>query len=103
MKTRKHKRTVIVNKKRFSAFLAVMFLMTCFGISSIRNRATAADELQFIAIQVKPGDSLWSIAQKNNSCKKNVRVLVNDIKKHNNLKSNTIYAGDELLIPCYSA
>lgn len=96
---RKTKKTVIVNKRRFAAFVAIMLILTCCGFSSIRSRCASANEFQYILVHVKPGDTLWSIAKDNNYGSKNTRSLVYDIKKYNKLKSSTIHAGDELVIP----
>ncbi len=96
---KKRKRTVIIKRRRFAAFLAILLILTCCGFSSVKNHTAQADEFQYILVHVKPGDTLWSIAKNNNFGKKNTRSLVYDIKKYNKLHGSTIYAGDELVIP----
>lgn len=95
----KKKKTVIVNKRRFVTFLTIMLMFTCCGFSSVRKHTTSADSTNYILIHVQPGDTLWSIARSNSYGNKNTRSLVHEIKKYNNLKSSTIYVGDELVIP----
>lgn len=96
---KKRKKTVIVNKRRFVTFLTLTLILTCCGFSSVKNHVSCAEDTQYILVRVKPGDTLWSIAQSNNSGKKNTRSLVYDIQKCNKLKNSTIHAGDELVIP----
>lgn len=96
---KKRKKTVIVNKRRFTAFLTMLLILTCCGFSSVRNHAASAEDMQYILVHVKPGDTLWSIAKSNNSGKKNTRSLVYDIQKCNKLNGSTIHVGDELVIP----
>lgn len=96
---KKRKKTVIVNKRRFAAFLATMLILTCCGFSSVKNHVTSAEDAQYILVHVKPGDTLWSIALDNNSGNKSIRSFVHDIQKYNKLNGSTIYAGDELVIP----
>ena len=77
---KKRKRTVIIKRRRFAAFLAILLILTCCGFSSVKNHTARADEFQYILVHVKPGDTLWSIAKNNNFGKKNTRSLVYDIK-----------------------
>ena len=92
------KRTVIVNKRRFTAFLAVLLILSCCGFSSVK-RSLARNATEVISVFVTPGDTLWSIAASNNPGNKDIRKVVNGIKKYNKLTTNTIHAGDELYIP----
>ena len=48
-----------------------------------------SDEIIYV---VKPGDSLWSIAKKYN-------ITVNELKDANNLSSNMLSIGQQLIIP----
>jgi len=52
----------------------------------------SASSLADVVYRVKRGDSLGKIAQK-------FGVSVSEIKKRNNLRSNTIYVGQKLIIP----
>lgn len=98
MKTKK-KRTVITNKRRFTAFLTAVLILTCCGFSSVKNHVSGSSAAELISVFVTPGDTLWNIAAQNNPGNKDIRTLVHEIKKYNNLNSNTIHAGDELIIP----
>lgn len=93
------KKTVIKNKKRFTAFLVTVLVLFSCGFSSVRNHAFADNEPKTVSVIVSAGDTLWDIAKKNNPNKKDVRHLVHEIIEYNHLTSGTIYAGNELLIP----
>ena len=60
--------------------------------------ADLSDDLK-TSVYVTPGDTLWSIAQKNNPENKELRTHVREIQKYNKLASSTIHAGDEIIIP----
>ena len=96
MKTKK--RTVIVNKKRFFIFILLSIILLLSGFSSVKSHFSGNTK-EFVAVYVSSGDTLWNIASKNNYENKDIRKLVYEIKKFNNLNSNTIYAGDKILIP----
>jgi LysM repeat protein len=61
--------------------------------SSIENKSTKikTNQINSISHIVREGDTLWGIARKHN-------VQVSDIKKLNNLKSDTIHKGDILKV-----
>ena len=99
MKTRKRKKTCITNKRRFVTFLSVLIILSCCGFSSVRNYVSGKSENNVIRVSVVPGDTLWKIAAENNPDKRDVRELVHEIKKYNNLRTSTIHVGDEIFIP----
>ena len=59
---------------------------------------------EYSTIIITKGDTLWNIAksnQKNNGYykDKDIRYIINDIMKENNLSSSDIIVNQELLIP----
>lgn len=98
LKMKKRKKTVIVNKRRFTTFLILMIILTCCGFSGVK-KGFNNNMPEMISVFVTPGDTLWSIAADNNPGNKDIRKIVNGIKKYNQLRTNTIHAGDELYIP----
>lgn len=59
-------------------------------------------ELQYKIIEIKKGDSLWSIAKENmNPGFDDVFSYIHEVKRCNQLKSDTITAGNYLMIPYY--
>lgn len=91
---------------RYAVIISI-FLLTAVTAVVLAGRSTAgADdgirrEKRIISIQVKEGDTLWSIA-----CDfyteeyGNVKKLIKEIKKTNRI-SDQIYIGQKLLIPHY--
>ena len=85
-----------MKRRRFVTVSVLVVLM----ITTMLNLALAkSDAKDNISIIVKSGESVWSIASKNNPNEKDLRKLVYEIIEENNLKNSTIYAGQELIIP----
>lgn len=78
----------------------IVGLLLLFG-----NKPTYSHtELNYKKVFVSYGETLWSIASretKNNSyyIGKDVRYVINDIKKINNLETSSLYNNQELSIP----
>ena len=92
------------------AVLIVSLLCVCFFLY-FGDRVVKAQEpisdIQYKVVEVKAGDSLWSIAKENMSDESNysgftdIYQYVHEIKKCNNMKSNQINAGCYLMVPYY--
>ena len=92
------------------AVLIVSLLCICFflyfGDSVVKAQEPTTD-IQYKVVEVKTGDSLWSIAKENMSDKSNyseftdIYQYIHEIKKCNNMKSNQINAGCYLMVPYY--
>ncbi len=91
----------IVNRKRFTFTLSValifMISMSMLFMSSLQ--VEGATEKEYIHIQVKTGDTLWSIAKEYCDHKTDVREVVYSIQTENKLVSSVIHPGQELQIP----
>ncbi|PFO09345.1 hypothetical protein COJ85_01700 [Bacillus sp. AFS076308] len=75
---------------RFKRFLQVVLCTVLMGsVFSFGNGKAAAED---IYIKIKKGDTLYSISKKYN-------ISVEDLKEYNQLTSNKIIAGQELMIP----
>ena len=66
------------------------------------NTITGVSLNSFKAVKVHAGDTLWSIAGKNNPVDMDVRQFIEDIKEKNDLESYDIQVGQKLLIPVYA-
>ena len=90
--------------------LLVSLLCICFFLY-FGDRVVKAQEpisdIQYKVVEVKDGDSLWSIAKENMSAKEDyagftdIYQYVHEIKKCNNMKSDQVNAGCYLMIPYY--
>lgn len=90
------KHYVLKNKRRFYSLIITFTIM----LSSIlfASSVYGYEVKQYDTVTVKSGDTLWTIAQKYNKSG-DIRKLIFEIKKENNLETSIIYIGDELLIP----
>jgi FOG: LysM repeat len=91
------KKYYLKNKKRFYAilFALVLVMFSSYLMVSANNGET---HNSYNTVCVSSGDTLWQIAQKYNP-NGDIRKLVKEIRKMNNLSSSVIYAGEELKVP----
>jgi len=94
----------IANIKKFiRSILIILGVIVCLTLF-INKASLSHGEIEYKTIYVCEGDTLWNIAktnQKNNGYYKNkdVRYIVNDIIKINNLLNSNISIDQQLLIP----
>ncbi|QAY66050.1 LysM peptidoglycan-binding domain-containing protein [Paenibacillus protaetiae] len=83
--------TVIVAAVLFSSFL----LMATSAATETPEQATAGETV----VLVSSGDTLWDIANEYVNGQEDVRRLIFDIEKRNNLDSALIHPGQTIIIP----
>jgi len=90
------RRYYLKNKKRFAACIlsAILIVFTFLHVTSVYGYK----EISYNDVYVKKGDTLWDIAEKYKQSG-DIREYIKEIKKINNLKSDTIFEGDVLIIP----
>lgn len=95
----------IVNKTKFvramSVILILLFVCMIFSSKTYSNV-----EIEYKEIFISSGDTLWGIAQnESNNNKyfenKDIREVVNIIKKSNNLENTNLLEGQKILVPIY--
>ena len=95
----------IVNLKKFirsiSALLFIFIIMMFLFASATSSHN---ENIEYKIISVVSGDTLWSIASNEKKYNeyyynKDIRYIVDDIKKANNMINSNIYEGQEILIP----
>ncbi|WP_158598380.1 cell division suppressor protein YneA [Falsibacillus albus] len=84
--------------KKYSYAIILFTLTLCFGFASLI--LFSDEEHAYKEIKVEDGDSLWSIAH-HYSDEKNMSIdeFISWVQTKNQLKSNVIKAGDEIVIP----
>ncbi|WP_352417892.1 LysM peptidoglycan-binding domain-containing protein [Proteiniborus sp.] len=97
------KQVRVANKKRFTIFLSIVFVVTVLIINNVAkiNLAYSSDLRSFSEITIVSGDTLWDIAKRNNPYNQDVRKVVHEIMKINNMKTAEIKAGRVIKIPTY--
>lgn len=90
----------IVKLNILIALLAIMFLLI------IHSTSLSFKDIEYREIYVSKGDTLWDIAkseQENNDYYKgkNIREIIFDIKKVNNLSNSELAINQKILIPSF--
>ena len=89
------------------AVLIISLLSVCFFLyfgDRVVKAQESANDIQYKVVEIKNGDSLWSIAKENmdntnDSGFINIYQYIHEIKRCNNMKSNQINAGCYLMVP----
>ncbi len=71
----------------------VMFLIVCYSVNAIAGR----DETTVVT--VRPGDTLWAIAEKYGDHTGDIREFIYNIKRLNGLQSSAVSPGQVLVVP----
>ncbi|NYB73575.1 LysM peptidoglycan-binding domain-containing protein [Sedimentibacter hydroxybenzoicus DSM 7310] len=93
----KYRITNINRFKRF-VFMSVLFISIIIFASSLTINAYSKDIPQFKYINVREGDTLWSLASTYMDDIE-IRKAIFEISKHNNIQNASIYPGDVIAIP----
>ena len=92
------------------AVLIISLLSLCFFLyfgDRVVKAQESANDIQYKVVEIKDGDSLWSIAKENmdntnDSGFINIYQYIHEIKRCNNMKSNQVNAGCYLMVPYYN-
>lgn len=84
------------NKRRFYTFMTTVLLITM--ITAYGTIVHGYKEPTLETVTVRSGDTLWSIALQYGG-DVDTRKAVYDLKKRNNLQSDDIYIGEQILVP----
>ena len=94
----------IKNVKKFiRSILIILGIILCLTLF-INKASLSHGETEYKTIYVSQGDTLWTIAKLNQTNNayykdKDVRYIINDLIKINNLNNSNINTDQELLIP----
>lgn len=94
----------IVNHKKFRKSLILSAFIILAVLFNIKNSASSEGAINYKTITVNSGDTLWSIAeyeQSQNEYYKNsdIRKVVSNIKQVNNLETCDLAENQNLIIP----
>lgn len=96
------------NKKRvWTVGAVILFLLILFSVFFITKTVTAqrnVDKAKLVtSIEIKKGDTLWSIASDFMSDEyDDINDYVKEIKESNGLASDEIHAGNFIIVPYYA-
>lgn len=92
----------VVNKKRFSIFVAVVVLMTIALLFAVANATDEPDIVGYEEFYVSYGDTLWDIAKTSNGYDYVITSeIVYEIRTASGLDTADVYVGDVVLVPIY--
>ena len=86
---------------RLTVLFAVLAVMTAAGVSALTTAFARDTGAVYETVTVAKGDTLWGIAAKYNYSNRDIRTVVNDIMRANDMHSANIHVGDSLNIPIY--
>ena len=86
---------------------AVIAIFTFSYHSLVSSANTGSDQVSykyFTSIQVESGDTLWSIAEEyaDQEHYSSYKEYINEVKRMNKMKDDSIVSGQYLIIPYYS-
>ena len=90
--------------KKILRSIFIILILTVAIILLIGNSSYSSKNIEYKTICVSEGDTLWNIAKSNQMSNeyykgKDIRYIVNDLIKVNNLKDGSIFENQELIIP----
>lgn len=94
----------IKNIKKFIRSIIIILGVILLASLLITKATLSHKEVEYKAIYVSEGDTLWNIAKLNQVSNdyykdKDVRFIINDLIRINNLDSSNINVNQELMIP----
>lgn len=97
------KRYRIKNRFRFITFLTLTFVITFFFVSSMFGmmESDSLSTPEYIEVKVRSGDTLWHIASVYGPDDVDIRRIVYEICRQNDVDADTIVPGQILFIPEY--
>ena len=101
IKTRRKKR--VARAKRARRFFATVICIACglailVGITTI----SAKEPYNTKTVTVGYGDSLWSLVSENCSGNKNIRKVIAEVRRINDIDGSHLDVGESIIIPIYS-
>lgn len=98
------KRYKVISKVRFYLFLVTILVICSIFIMSVFSKGkvhSSAYDTKYYEVEVVEGDTLWNIALDYLPEKTDIRKLIYDIKKLNEIPSGYIYPGDVIKVPIH--
>ena len=105
------KNQLFFNNKAHISVLCIsiffMLLIICSGIiianAAVSDNDKSDQNKYYTSISIEKGDTLWSIASNYVSGPKTISNYVNELKEINNLQTDCIYQGQNLIVYYFSS
>lgn len=97
---------IIKSKKKFVRAILLIIGITIGLVLVMTNKTFSHQEIKYKNVAVLSGDTLWDIAREEKDTnsyydKNDIRDIIEDIKKINNLDSSNLKVNQVLAIPTY--
>ena len=91
----------INNRVRFTLFvvLVILFVTTCANFALGLSTADSATIVEYLEVQVKSGDTLWSIADTYMDDNSDIRRSVYELCQINDINASQLQAGMTIMVP----
>lgn len=82
--------------------IVIMFSVLTKTVFASSNNKEVLNNKTFISLKIEEGDTLWNIAQRYiTKDYRNINEYIKEIKKTNNLSTDTIHEGGYIIVPYY--
>jgi nucleoid-associated protein YgaU len=101
LSTDRPSRRQIINKRRYALlFVAILSSLIVLSLSmAIQAFASSNQDISWTEVQVKKGDTLWKLVKENYTGTQDIRKVIYDVRKINNLESSAITPRQWIKIP----
>lgn len=91
----------IVNRFRFTVFMAAVILTVCtlIGLALGVYNASGTTYHSYETITIQSGDTLWSIAEEYAPANQDIRDYIYEICDKNDITASDLVQGQDILIP----
>lgn len=96
------KNNLSIHQLNIMCFLVLFLIVLCFTITVhafYTHAIKKVNEVSYIEIPIKSGDTLWELAKKFSSKEKDVRKAIDKIRYINHLNTLDLYPGQIIKIP----
>ena len=84
---------------RLAVLFAALAVIATVGVGALTTAFARDTDTVYETVIVTKGDTLWDIAKAHNYANRDVRAVVDNIMRANNLSSANIRVGDRINIP----
>jgi len=93
------KKYVLKNKRRFIIVIAIVVSIICSTLIIATTRTKGYSEPRYVSVVVEPGDTLWDIVCGYYGNGVDIRKMISNIRKNNDMDTSELRIGQIIMIP----